>query len=142
MAMVTAKTEPNYLIKGFSHDLVDIPINKSVSVSQVANIMSRSPMGSTDCALPITYATKHRIPVDTFIVYTDNETNQGYGSVQPAQALDIYRQKMGRDARLIVAAFTASNFTIADPRDRGMLDIVGFDSAAPELIREFTLGNV
>ena len=35
----------------------------------------------------------------------------------------------------------ASNgFTIADPEDPGMLDIVGFDSAAPEVISNFVNG--
>jgi 60 kDa SS-A/Ro ribonucleoprotein len=32
----------------------------------------------------------------------------------------------------------ASNgFTIADPEDAGMLDVVGFDAAAPQLIADF-----
>ena len=35
----------------------------------------------------------------------------------------------------------ANRFTIADPQDRGMLDMVGFDSAAPQVISDFALGN-
>ena len=31
----------------------------------------------------------------------------------------------------------ANEFTIADPRDAGMMDVVGFDSAAPALIADF-----
>ena len=31
----------------------------------------------------------------------------------------------------------ANEFTIADPEDAGMLDVVGFDSAAPALIADF-----
>jgi 60 kDa SS-A/Ro ribonucleoprotein len=32
----------------------------------------------------------------------------------------------------------ASNgFSIADPEDAGMLDVVGFDAAAPQLIADF-----
>jgi len=34
----------------------------------------------------------------------------------------------------------ANQFTIADPTDGGMLDVVGFDSAAPELMSEFARG--
>jgi 60 kDa SS-A/Ro ribonucleoprotein len=35
----------------------------------------------------------------------------------------------------------ASNgFTIADPEDAGMLDVVGFDTAAPALIADFASG--
>jgi 60 kDa SS-A/Ro ribonucleoprotein len=29
------------------------------------------------------------------------------------------------------------NLTLADPNDAGMLDVVGFDSGAPNLIAEF-----
>jgi len=35
---------------------------------------------------------------------------------------------------------TATNFTIADPSDPGMLDIAGFDSAVPTLITDFARG--
>jgi len=32
--------------------------------------------------------------------------------------------------------------SIADPSDAGMLDIAGFDSAAPNLITDFSRGDV
>ena len=57
------------------------------------------------------------------------------------QALDQYRQKMGIDARLIVVGMTANNFTIADPNDAGMLDVVGFDTAAPNIMASFANGE-
>jgi 60 kDa SS-A/Ro ribonucleoprotein len=31
----------------------------------------------------------------------------------------------------------SNKFSIADPKDAGMLDIVGFDSAAPALMSDF-----
>jgi len=31
----------------------------------------------------------------------------------------------------------ANNFTIADPKDADMMDVVGFDASAPELMRQF-----
>jgi 60 kDa SS-A/Ro ribonucleoprotein len=36
----------------------------------------------------------------------------------------------------------ANNFSIADPKDGGMLDVVGFDSATPQLISDFARGQV
>ena len=36
---------------------------------------------------------------------------------------------MGMPAKLVVSGMTASDFSIADPRDAGMLDIAGFDAA-------------
>jgi 60 kDa SS-A/Ro ribonucleoprotein len=96
--------------------------------------------GGTDCALPMIYALQEGIEVDVFAVYTDNET--WAGSVQPVQALAQYRKKTGIDAKLIVVGMTATEFSIADPKDRGMLDVVGFDGAAPKLMAEFAKGNV
>jgi 60 kDa SS-A/Ro ribonucleoprotein len=32
---------------------------------------------------------------------------------------------------------TSNGFTIADPNDRGMLDLVGFDATVPAVIRDF-----
>ena len=45
---------------------------------------------------------------------------------------------MDINAKLVVVGMTASNFSIADPRDAGMLDVVGFDTATPKVISEFS----
>ena len=95
-------------------------------------------MGGTDCAQPMIYAKKKNLKVDVFIVYTDCET--WAGKVHPSKALQQYRAKLGIDAKLIVCAMTSNGFTLADPDDRGMLDMAGFDAAAPDVIRQFVLG--
>lgn len=71
---------------------------------------------------------------------TDSET--WYGSQHPFQALQMYRQQMNIPAKLIVVAMTGTNKTIADPSDRGMLDVVGMDTATPTVISDFILGNL
>lgn len=96
------------------------------------------PMGGTDCALPMLYATANNLDVDAFIVYTDNET--WAGSVQPAEALREYRIKSGRKAKLIVVATSVTNFSIADPKDAGMLDVVGMSADTPAVIDSFIRG--
>lgn len=95
-------------------------------------------MGGTDCALPMLYAKKKKLEVDIFIVYTDNET--WFGKVHPSEALKQYRKASGLPSKLIVCGMASNEFTIADPNDRGMLDMAGFDSAAPEVIHNFALG--
>lgn len=97
-------------------------------------------MGSTDCAQPMLYAKQKKLKVDVFIVYTDNET--WAGKIHPSAALEKYRNAMGIDARLIVCAMATNKFTLADPNDAGMLDMAGFDSAGPEIIRTFALGEI
>jgi len=92
----------------------------------------------TDCSLPMLHARNTGMAVDTFVVYTDNET--WAGNVLPHVALQQYRDATGIPAKLIVVGMTASGFSIADPDDAGMLDIAGFDSAVPYLTTDFSRG--
>ena len=63
--------------------------------------------------------------------------------VHPFEALKNYRSKMGvPDAKLVVMGMTSTDFTIAEPTDPGMLDVCGFDSAIPEIVRSFALGQL
>ena len=49
----------------------------------------------------------------------------------------MYRKKTGIPAKLIVVGMEANDFTIADPDDAGMLDVVGFDTTAPSVMSDF-----
>ena len=141
MAMVTARTEKRHHVVGFSDKLVDVKISPQMRLEEVMEVMNRIPMGGTDCAQPMLYAAKKKLEVDVFIVYTDCET--WAGRVHPSEALKRYRRQMNMpDAKLIVVGMTANGFTIADPEDRCMLDMVGFDAAGPGIIREFSLGEI
>jgi 60 kDa SS-A/Ro ribonucleoprotein len=135
MALVTAKTEQNYLIRGFCDSLVDLKISPNMRLDQAMRATQNSSFGSTDCSALIMDALNKKIPVDCFVIYTDNETYAG--NIHPVQALKKYRNAMGIPAKLIVVGFTSSGFTIADPNDAGMMDFVGFDSAAPALMADF-----
>ena len=64
------------------------------------------------------------------------------GLVTPAQALRQYRATMGIPAKMIVLGMTSNGFSIADPDDAGMLDVVGFDPAVPQLMSDFVMGEV
>ena len=37
----------------------------------------------------------------------------------------------------VVVGMTSNGFTLADPNDRGMMDVVGFDTSAPAVIADF-----
>jgi 60 kDa SS-A/Ro ribonucleoprotein len=52
-----------------------------------------------------------------------------------------YREKSGIAAKLVVQAFTSTGFSIADPNDPGMLDVVGLDAASPNLVSAFSRGE-
>ncbi|SEP31840.1 TROVE domain-containing protein [Methylobacterium sp. ap11] len=96
------------------------------------------PFGATDCSLPMRWALERGIEADAFVVYTDSET--WAGPVHPVQALREYREKTGIRAKLVVVGLVSSGFSIADPADPGMLDVVGFDAAAPAVIADFLRG--
>lgn len=140
LALVTAATEEDYQIMAFSHTLVPTTISPRQRLDDVARELERITMGGTDCALPMLYALEKGLKIDTFVIYTDSETRAG--KIHPHQALKQYRDAMGIDARLVVVGMTSTGFTIADPTDSGMLDIAGFDSAAPGLISDFSAGRV
>ncbi|MFO7168180.1 MAG: TROVE domain-containing protein [Chloroflexota bacterium] len=136
MSLITARVEPEVHTLAFSHTLVPLAISPRQRLDDVVKATSNLPFGRTDCALPMLWALSQRVAVDTFVVYTDSET--WYGSVHPAEALRRYREGMGIAAKLIVVGMVANSFSIADPEDGGMLDVVGFDTAAPQVMRDFS----
>lgn len=150
MAMAIARTEQAYMVRGFTSDsggwgrrdtkLTDLGITPKMPLNEVFKRVQKSNFGATDCALPMVYAKQQKLEIDAFVVLTDNET--WYGDVHPTKALQDYRKASGIDAKLIVVGMTATPFSIADPRDPGMLDVVGLDSNLPKLVSEFAAGRI
>ncbi|MBU0791774.1 MAG: TROVE domain-containing protein, partial [Gammaproteobacteria bacterium] len=138
MAMVAARTESQYLVTRFNRGLEPFPVTPRQRLDDVLQHTRGVNFGGTDCALPMIWALEHRIGIDAFIIYTDNET--WAGNIHPTQALQRYREQTGYAAKLIVVGMISSGFTIADPEDAGMLDVVGFDTAAPQLMSDFVRG--
>jgi 60 kDa SS-A/Ro ribonucleoprotein len=161
MALITASTEEDYMFTAFTggaggwggmygstfgrktkvsstEALTELAISPRQRLDSVVNEISNLPFGGTDCSLPMVYAQKKGIKIDTFCIYTDSET--WAGDIHPFQALKEYRQKMGIPAKLVVVGMVSNGFTIADPSDAGMMDVVGFDTAAPNIISNFSRG--
>lgn len=138
IALTVAKTESNYDIMGFAKEFRDLRISANDSLDSVLRKTRDNNFGSTDCALPMLWATEQGIgDIDVFLVITDDET--WAGRTQPTQALAEYRRRFNPKARLMVLATTATEFTIADPTDPLQLDVAGFDGSVGNLIREFAL---
>ena len=147
MALITANVESSYEFIGFTGGrsggmwgssrgtsragvtnvgpVSVLSISPRQRLDDVMKLVNGLPFGSTDCSLPI----------ESFAVYTDNETYAGRQA--PSQALKAYRQKTGIAAKSAVVGMTATNFSIADPKDSGMMDFVGFDTAAPQIMSDF-----
>lgn len=120
--------------------IAPLSISKRQRLDDIVKTARDLPFGGTDCALPMLYALDRGIDVDTFVIYTDSET--WAGDIHPAQALRRYRERTGIPARLIVVGMVSNGFSIADPDDGGMLDVVGFDAAAPQVMADFAAGRI
>ncbi|MBE0540134.1 MAG: TROVE domain-containing protein [Verrucomicrobia bacterium] len=150
MALITAATEPEHEIIGFSAPprggyggmhgggepgITRLTISPRMRLAEVIKRIEAIPMGGTDCALPMLWAARNKLNVSGFITYTDSET--WAGNIHPTQALRQYRSEFVGDAKAVVVGMTSNGFTLADPNDRGMLDVVGFDTTAPAVIADF-----
>jgi 60 kDa SS-A/Ro ribonucleoprotein len=150
MALVTAATEPQCEIIAFSapsgggyggmhgggeSGITRVALSPRMRLDDVIKRISAIPMGGTDCALPMIWARRQKLRVSGFITYTDSET--WAGNIHPSQALRLYRDEFVSDAKAVVVGMTANGFTLADPNDRGMMDVVGFDATVPAVIADF-----
>jgi 60 kDa SS-A/Ro ribonucleoprotein len=135
MALVTAATESEYHIMGFSNRFIPLDITPRMRLDDAIKRISNLPFQATDCALPMVWARENKLNVSAFITYTDSETFAGH--IHPAQALRQYRSEFVGIAKAVVVGMTSNGFTLADPNDRGMLDVVGFDTSAPAVIADF-----
>lgn len=140
MAMVTARMEPQYAMIGFADQIRPLPVSPRMRLDDVLRSMRANTFGRTDCSLPMIWAQQQGLAVDTFQVYTDNETY--YGQMHPHEALNRYRKFSGIDARLQVIAVAPTEFSIADPHDPGQLDVSGFDAAVPQLLANHSRGDI
>jgi 60 kDa SS-A/Ro ribonucleoprotein len=131
---------------GGSTGLTELKITPNMSLNEVCKVTQRSDFGTTDCSLPIEEAIKDfktsdgkKGLYDVFMIYTDNETYAG--NRHPSVALKEYRKLTGIPAKMVVIACTPTASSIADPTDGGMLDVVGFDTNAPEIVMNFIRGE-
>jgi 60 kDa SS-A/Ro ribonucleoprotein len=115
MALVTAVTEPDHRFVAFTTG--DYPSQWTPTHGSQYNT------GLT----PLTISPRQRL---------DDVVRQ-IGNIHPTQARREYRERMGIAAKLVVVAMASNGFSIADPDDGGMLDVVGFDTATPGVLAEF-----
>ncbi|CAK5095476.1 unnamed protein product [Meloidogyne enterolobii] len=128
MANVTLRTEENVKCIAFCDELVTLPFTRESTMTEMMDYNEKIDFGGTNCALPMLWAKEEHLSFD---------------DIHPFEALKDYRQQMNiPNAKLIVMGMAANEFTIADPNDPGMLDIVGLDAAVPDLIRSFVLEEI
>lgn len=158
LSLVTLATEPVCDIVGFTssatpsrgysswsrmrsdNPITELTISPRQRLDDVVNYTSRLDFGGTDCSLPMRWALEKGKAYDSFLIFTDNETWAGPEHVH--QSLARYRERTGIPARQVVVGMTATDCSIADPADPLTLDVAGFDAAVPNLIADFSRGEV
>jgi 60 kDa SS-A/Ro ribonucleoprotein len=133
LSMLAVKTD-DVQVMAFSNKFIPVNITPSDDLTSAVNKINRLPFDSTDCSLPMSWALKNNIPVDSFEIYTDSETNCGS---PPHKMLQQYRDKTGINASMIVCGMSVTDFSVANPNDENSLDIVGVDANVPNVIRTF-----
>lgn len=137
LTLVNLNVELDTTVVGFSNDVVPLPVRPHMRLKDAMQAVYDRAFGATNAGAAIQYAITNRLEIDTFVVMTDNEVWRG---THVTEELERYRRQSGIDAKLIVCATSASNFSIADPQDPLQLDCAGFDTATPQVISAFARG--
>ncbi|KAM9789806.1 RNA-binding protein RO60 [Neosynchiropus ocellatus] len=109
----------------------------SVITPVAAAAVAMVPAKSTDCTLPVTWATENREAVDVFVILTNNAFWPFCPS--PVETLRKHRQKTGSSSKLVVCDLTGSGSMVEDIEDRGLMNLCGFDLGAFSIIRNLAL---
>ncbi|XP_053738980.1 60 kDa SS-A/Ro ribonucleoprotein isoform X1 [Synchiropus splendidus] len=109
----------------------------SIITPVAAAAVAMVPAKSTDCTLPVTWATENKEAVDVFIVLTNNAFWPFCSS--PVESLRKHRQTTGSTSKLVICDLTASASTMEDIDDRGLMNLCGFDLGAFSLIHNLAL---
>ena len=140
MALVTAKAEKNYAIRGFSTQFTDLGISRRDSFSSALKKAQKHNFGATDASVAYDWAIKNKFKADVICFWTDSESWAGHK--HPSVALRQYRQKVNPDVKAVYITLTPYRISLVDPKDDLSWDLAGFDPGIPRLIQMLATGQV
>lgn len=140
MALVTAKAEKNYMIRGFATDLRELGITAKDSFSSAVRKASNQNFGGTDASVAYDWMIKNKFKADVVCFWTDSESWAGYK--HPSQALAKYREKVNPNIKAVYITLAPYQITLVDPKDPLSWDLGGFDPGTPRIIQMLATGEV
>lgn len=140
MALVTAKAEKNYAIRGFSTQFRDLGITATDSFSSALNKASNQNFGGTDASVAYDWMIKNKFKADVICFWTDSES--WAGNNHPSQALAQYRKKVNPNIKAVYITLAPYQFTLVDPQDPLSWDMGGFDPGIPRIIQMLANGDI
>lgn len=136
MALIALRTEPNAEVMGFTINAKNLRISPRRRLDDALKAIAAVAKGEgTDCALPMRWALERGADFDGFVLYTDGQT--WAGPQHPVQAIAAYRGVRVPAAKMVTVGLAGYRTSVVDGSDAGMLDVVGFDTAAPTVISDF-----
>lgn len=142
MAMALMRNFKTVEAVKFAGGLTAMSVSSSMRMDQVLRVMNTSGWGGTNISSVAKYAQdvfkRTGRTFDAIIILTDNDTN---GGTHPFAELNNLRKMTGKQVRQVVMAFSASEFTVADPSDSFSMDIPGLDSTSVEVAQRFINGE-
>jgi 60 kDa SS-A/Ro ribonucleoprotein len=140
MALVTAKAEKNYCIRGFATDFRDLHITAKDSFSSALAKASNQNFGGTDASVAYDWMIKNAFKADIVCFWTDSES--WAGRRHPSQALAEYRSKVNPNIKAVYVTLAPYQLTLVDPKDPLSWDMGGFDPGIPRLIQMLATGEI
>ncbi|HAX80127.1 MAG TPA: TROVE domain-containing protein [Cyanobacteria bacterium UBA11372] len=140
MALVTAKAEKNYTIKGFATDFRNLDITAKDSFSSAVRKASNQNFGGTDASVAYDWMIKHKFKADVVCFWTDSESWAGYK--HPSQALAEYRKKVNRNVKAVYVTLAPYRISLVDPNAPLSWDLAGFDPSTPRVIQMLATGEL
>ncbi|MBN3872610.1 TROVE domain-containing protein [Nostoc sp. JL33] len=133
MALVTAKAEKNYMIRGFATEFRELGITAKDSFSSAVRKASNQNFGGTDASVAYDWMIKNKFKADVVCFWTDSES--WAGNKHPSQALKEYRKKVNPNVKAVYVTLTPYQITLVDPEDSLSWDLAGFDPGTPRIIQ-------
>ncbi|MBP0001295.1 MAG: TROVE domain-containing protein [Cyanobacteria bacterium SID2] len=140
MALVTAKAEKNYAIRGFSTEFKDLKISRRDSFTSALRKASNQNFGGTDASVAYDWAIRNKFEADVICFWTDSES--WAGRRHPSQALAEYRQKVNPNVKAVYVTLAPYRITLVDPNDPLSWDMGGFDPGTPRVIQMLATGEL
>lgn len=140
MALVTAKAEKNYMIRGFATDFRDLGITAKDSFSSAVRKASNQNFGGTDASVAYDWMIKNKFKADVVCFWTDSESWAGYQ--HPSLALAKYREKVNPNIKAVYITLAPYQITLVDPKDPLSWDLGGFDPGTPRIIQMLAKGEL
>lgn len=141
LALTAAKTEPNYIVRGFNSSVTNLGITAADSYSKALNKVVSNTFGDTNAAAAFEWATKAKQYIDVFVLMTDGES--WFGGQHAYQALNEYRNKVNLNAKAIYITLTPTSRTVlSDPSDVNSYNLLGFDTEAISYIQAVARGDI